>query len=350
MHLLVYGYVRTESVFEVPQVLAKLCSSYFGDAFHWNFYGKELENFLSSINGEVLYSQPFKINNIIFQMQLRPNEYDEIQTGFVGFKLLLKRVTAQPIFASNSSDDEDDDDPDNDIFMTSNKRINRMNRATNKHNRNRMYNGDIVIDYELYCHQRNSTEISMKHQEKVTYKRKNFHTSTYHNIQNQRAAIEFKNKNGPGPHPIAINRFDLFGPSAVEIGEYSFYDVSILDERLRTDPSLCFGLNIVIEKANKKKNKKRKKKKKKGKDKDKEKDEDEDEDKEKKTSKRRSSRIKIKKEKDDNNDNNMFCIPCPDKKSKSKGKSKGSKAKSKSKKENLMINGIDGVNNIYGMN
>eukprot|EP00483_Globobulimina_turgida_P006517 UN06527 len=57
LHLLVTGYIRSESEFEVPIVLIKLCSSYFGNAFHWNFYGKDLDNFLSSVNGEVIYSQ-----------------------------------------------------------------------------------------------------------------------------------------------------------------------------------------------------------------------------------------------------------------------------------------------------
>eukprot|EP00483_Globobulimina_turgida_P009584 UN09603 len=92
LHLLVTGYIRCESEFEVPIVLIRLCSAYFGNAFHWNFYGKDLHNFLSSVNGEVIYSQPFKINNIIFQCCIRPNEWDEAQIGFVGFKLLLKSI------------------------------------------------------------------------------------------------------------------------------------------------------------------------------------------------------------------------------------------------------------------
>merc|ERR1712228_736043 len=131
LNLLVVGYVRGESHSNLPSVLTELCSAYFGNAFHWNFYGKNLQQFLSSINGEVLFSLPFKINGVVFQCSIRPNQWDETQIGFVGFKLLLKSVNNEHAFN----------------------------------------NGDITIDYELNCTQAESTKINIIHRDKFVYKR-----------------------------------------------------------------------------------------------------------------------------------------------------------------------------------
>eukprot|EP01084_Bolivina_argentea_P068034 123807_1 len=196
---LVIGYIRSESDFQVPMVLVTLCKSYFGNSFHWNFYGKELNNFLTSTNGEVLYCQPFKINNIIFQLCIRPNQFDETQTGFIGLKLLLKSI-----------------DPN-------------YKRKTKFNN-----NSEIVIDYELNCTQIESNDINLTYKDKFIHKPKNFHTQIYH------------------------ANFMGFRHEPVVVTEYSFYDLMISQLKHNTQ-SLCFGCILKI--SNKKSQKKSKKKK-----------------------------------------------------------------------------------------
>merc|ERR1712129_45053 len=100
-----------------------------------NFYGKHLRNFLSSINGEVIYSLPFRISGVVFQCCIRPNQLDETQIGFVGFKLLLKSV-------------------------------NHEQEKTHHH-----VHGDITIDFELNCTQTQSTKINIKHKDQFVYKK-----------------------------------------------------------------------------------------------------------------------------------------------------------------------------------
>ena len=182
LNLLVAGYIRRESHPDLPAVLTELCSNYFGNAFHWNFYSEDLKQFLSSINGEVLFSLPFKINGVVFQCSIRPNQWDETQIGFVGFKLLLKSVNNEHAFINN---------------------------------------GDITIDYELNCTQRESTRINIKHRDKFVYKRNS-------------------------------NLFK-FGADKMVIGSYSFYELMISAMHSRSDKSLCFGCFIDIKQSKKRK-------------------------------------------------------------------------------------------------
>jgi len=201
--LVVCGYIRRECNSPLPLVLTKLCTAYFGNTMIWNFHGKDMDEFLSSINGEVIYSQPFRISNVVFQCSIRPNEWDEIQAGFVGFKLILKKIESGRHMVRSS-------DP--------------------------IYSKDIEVKYEVYCHQTDiiGTQLQTWREEgSHIHKRRNFHTLTYYQ------------------HPID------FDASASVVASKQFYELTVAEERCRPNGSLCFGCHIEIEQCKKKKRKKK---------------------------------------------------------------------------------------------
>ena len=141
-----------------------------------------------------------------FECKLRTLSLSLNCKGFVGFKLLLKSIE-------------------------SGKHMVRSNDP--------IYSKDIEVKYELYCHQTDPWGTQMetwRHEGSHVHKRRNYHTLSYFQ------------------HPIDFDSADS------EVAAKRFYELTVAEERIRPNASLCFGCHIEIEQCKKKKKKPKKEK------------------------------------------------------------------------------------------
>eukprot|EP01084_Bolivina_argentea_P098892 177775_1 len=82
--MLVFGYIKQNSVIAMPVDITKLCFEFYNDVIDWLLSDKTLHKFLNAKSGEKLLGPKFEICNIPFQLILYPNG---VAKGYVSYFL-----------------------------------------------------------------------------------------------------------------------------------------------------------------------------------------------------------------------------------------------------------------------
>ena len=93
LRCLIFGYVKSNYVDNIPAEIIKIIQLLYDEHFYWKIQGDEMQKFLNTKNGQILYNKStLTIKNIEFEFRLFPNGRKKNSMGFVHLCFLVKTM------------------------------------------------------------------------------------------------------------------------------------------------------------------------------------------------------------------------------------------------------------------